>query len=356
MSEGSESAFVSAVHYRRPDPNWLRQWREEILDPEQPIFDAHHHLWDRPDERYLLDEFLADAGSGHRIVGSMFVECSAMFRPDGPVGMRAVGEIEFANGIAAMSASGGYGSTRVAAGLVGFADLHMGAGVDEILATQVRAAGGRLAGIRQMSVWDEDVTLRGKQAPPKVPPVPGMLSDPRFRDGFRQLAANKLVFDAWVYQRQLPELEELARAFPETRIVIDHFGGVMRVGEYKLAPEENFRNWAETISAIARRPNCVMKIGGLGNRMCGFEYDARPSPPSSEELARDWEPYVRRCLDTFGPERCMFETNFPVDKASFTYAANWNAFKRLAAPLSAAGRDRLFFGTALEVYGLKPWW
>jgi L-fuconolactonase len=340
-------ASQSSNHPIRPD--WLAQWQEEILEPDRPIVDPHHHLWDRPGWRYLLDELLEDLNSGHRIVATVFLQCRSMHRADGPEALRPVGETEFVNGVAAMSASGGYGPTRVCAGIVGHADLSLGAAVQAVLEAHVRAGGGRFRGIRHISAWDADPSVLN----PANPAPRGLLADPRFREGFARLAPLGLSFDAWLYHPQIDELADLAGAFGDTSIVLNHVGGPLALGSYAGRRDEVFADWSASIRRLAERPNVSVKLGGMGMRINGFDFHAGARPPSSEALAAAWRPYVETCLEHFGPARSMFESNFPVDKGSYGYAAYWNACKRLAAALSEKEKDELFRETAARVYRLE---
>jgi len=321
---------------------------EPILEPELPIIDPHHHLWDRHGWRYLLDELLADTGSGHNILATVFVQARAMTRAMGPVEMRPVGETEFVNGIAAMSASGIYGKTRVCAGIVGHADLTLGSRVEAVLAAHMRAGGDRFRGIRHITAWDADPSIRN----PAYSPPRGLLADRSFREGFAVLGRLDLSFDAWLYHPQIDELADLARAFPEARIVLNHVGGPIGIGTYAGKHKEVFPAWAASIRAIAACPNVCVKLGGLGMRMGGFGFHEQMEPPSSEMLAATWRPYVETCIHAFGASRCMFESNFPVDKGSYSYPVFWNACKILARGTSASEKADLFAGTAARFYRL----
>ncbi|HEX5325217.1 MAG TPA: amidohydrolase family protein [Acetobacteraceae bacterium] len=343
MSTGSAPS-----HYLRVREDWLACRDEAILEPELPIVDPHHHLWDRPGWRYLLPELLADLDSGHKITATVFVQCRAFHRAAGPDGLKPVGETEFVNGVAAMSASGGYGPTRICAGIVGHANLALGAHVEAVLEAHVRAGGNRFRGIRHITAWDADpVTLN-----PGNPAPPGLMADARFREGFARLAAMDLTFDAWLYHPQIPELTALARAVPNARIVLDHVGGPLGIGSHAGQLEEVFRHWRTSIGELARCPNVHVKLGGLGMRINGFDFEANPEPPSSEQLVAAWKPSIETCIEAFGADRCMFESNFPVDKGSYSYAVGWNAFKRLAAGASATEKTALFSGTASRFYRL----
>jgi predicted TIM-barrel fold metal-dependent hydrolase len=328
---------------------WLDRRREAIIEPELPIVDPHHHLVERPETgRYLLADLLADLGSGHNVTATVYLEWLSMHRAAGPAELRPVGEVEFANGVAAMSASGGYGPARVCAGIVGYADLALGAAVERVLEAQIGAGGGRFRGIRYISASHPDQAAWGSSV---IRPE-GMLSDRRVREGFARLAPLGLGFDAWMYHTQLGELVELARAFPETPIVLDHVGGAIGLGRYAGRRDEVFAAWSARIRELAACPNVHVKLGGLGMRMFGFGIHLGEVPPSSEELAVAWRPYVEACIAAFGPDRAMFESNFPVDKGSCGYAALWNAFKRIAAGCSPAEKQALFSGTATKFYRL----
>jgi len=330
-------------------PEWLDRRREEIIDPALPIVDPHHHLVDRPETgRYLLPELLADTGSGHNITKTVYLEWLSMYRAQGPAELRPVGEVEFANGVAAMSASGTYGATRVCAGIVGYADLALGAAVEKVLEAQIAAGGGRFRGIRFITATDPDQAAWGSM----VSRPAGLLANPQVRAGFARLAPLGLGFDAWAYHTQLGELVELARAFPETQIVLDHVGGAIGLGPYAGRRDEVFAEWRARIGELAACPNMHIKLGGLGMRMFGFDVHTHELPPSSEELAAAWRPYIEACITAFGVERAMFESNFPVDKGSCGYAVLWNAFKRISSGCSPAEKRALFAGTASKFYRL----
>jgi L-fuconolactonase len=331
-------------------PEWLAQNVEPIIDPERQIVDPHHHLWDLPDRRYLLDQLLADTGSGHRITGTVFIQCWTMQRNSGPDELRPVGETEFANGIAAMSASGDYGPTRVCEGIVAYADLLRGAAVQSVLDAHRRAGGDRLRGIRHITAWDEEVSIRGAYSKA----FPGMLSTPEFREGFACLARNGMSFDACIFHTQIDELTEIAGAFPGTSIVLDHIGLPLHIGRFADRDAEVLANWRLSLRRLAKCENVTIKIGGFAQRFSGWNLHERPNTPSSEELASLWRPYVETCIEAFGANRCMFESNFPVDKAGYSYSACWNAFKRLTASCTDAEKDALFSDTARRIYRLKP--
>lgn len=330
-----------------PNHAWLAGHSEEILEPDLPIVDPHHHLWERPEHRYMMPDLLADL-AGHAVRATVFVECMAMYRATGPREMRPVGETEFVNGVAAMSASGGYGQAKICAGIVGFADLALGDAVQPVLEAHVAAGGGRFRGIRHAAGWDASDEVRNSHTdPPK-----GLLLDAKFRRGFARLAPLGLSFDAWLYHPQLGELLDLARAFPGTTIVLDHVGGPLGYGPYAGRAEETFAAWRRSIRDLAGCPNVVVKLGGLGMRIGMFDFHRRGEPAPSAELAAAWKPWIDTCIEAFGAGRCMFESNFPVDKITCGYGTQWNAFKRLAAGASPGEKANLFAGTASRVYRL----
>jgi L-fuconolactonase len=340
------------VTARKKNHDWLGLTVEEPLEPALPICDPHHHLWDgetaRVAPRYLLDEILEDVRGGHNIVSTVFIECGAMWKSDGPEAQRPVGETEFVNGIAAMSASGLYGKTRVAAGIVGTAPLRLGAAVAPVLDAQIAAGGGRFRGIRLGAAWDPDEAVPNH----RTRPPQGLFLRDDFRAGFALLAPRRLTFEAWCYHRQIPDVTALARAFPETTIILDHFGGPVGVGSYAGRSREVLAEWRGSMRELATCPNVVAKLGGINMEVNGFAWHERPRPPGSQELADATRPYYEYTIETFGVDRCMFESNFPVDAVSCSYPVLWNSFKRLTSKYSAAEKAKLYHDTAARVYRL----
>ncbi|MEI9997162.1 MAG: amidohydrolase family protein [Rhizomicrobium sp.] len=344
---------------------------ETILEPDLPIVDPHHHLWDRPTEilknlppsehgfmdiirnipRYLLDELLADLRSGHNVRGTIYMECGAMYRADGPDALKCVGETEFVNGIAAMTASGLYGEVRACAGIVGHVDLRIGAEVvEDTLRSHIAAGHGRFRGIRHSASHDADAGVLGPLAGRNTA---GLYLDRQFREGFAVLHKLGLSFDAWLLEPQLPDLIDLARAFPETTIVLDHVGTPLGIGAYAGQREARFAAWKANIETLAACPNVVVKVGGLPMPFAGFKLRMHEADPPSETLAAQWKPYIETCIAAFGAGRCMFESNFPVDRFGCDYVSLWNAFKRVAKDYSADEKAALFSGTAKRVYRVK---
>jgi len=328
---------------------WLAQVTEEALEPDLPICDPHHHLWDARDgqvaRRYMMDEIRHDVQSGHNIVSTVFIEHLSMFRADGPAEMKYVGEVEFANGIAAMAASGLYGKTRVAAGIVGYADLSAGARVRAVLAAEIAAAPDRMKGIRCTGAWDPDPRIARADRP-------GLYLDAGFRAGYAELAPLGLSFDLPCRYHQLGEVSDLARSFPDTVIILNHVGGIAGIGEYAGRREEIFEAWKKAISEVATCPNVMVKLGGLAMEYCGFGWHERPVPPTSSELAEATRRYYETVIDLFGVDRCMFESNFPVDKISCSYGVLWNSFMRITEGYSVDEKAKLYHDTAVRVYRL----
>ena len=347
MATTTAAASKSGL-YADPREDWLAQYSEEVIDPQRPIVDPHHHLWDRGGQRYMIEEMAADIASGHNIVATVYVDCRSMYRATGPEAFRPVGEVEFANGVAAMSASGGYGPAQINAGIVSHVDLLLGDGAKPVLEAEIAAGNGRFRGIRHSSAWDAELEVAGMYA--KRPK--GILLDATFRKGFACLAPLGLSFDAWLFHPQIGELVDLAHAFPDTKIMLDHCGGPVGLGRFAGKREETFPAWKASIQEIAKCPNVSVKLGGLAMRLLGYDFHERPMPPSSEQAAAAWRPYIETCIEAFGPNRAMFESNFPPDKGQCSYQVIFNAFKRIAAQYSETEKTALFARTATDFYRL----
>ncbi|MGD9933192.1 MAG: amidohydrolase [Dehalococcoidia bacterium] len=325
---------------------WLDRTVEAAIEPDLPIIDPHHHLWQRPGNRYMLEELVADT-AGQNVRQTVFIECTSMYRADGPEEFKVVGETEFVQGIAAMSANGAYGPLRACAGIVGSADLALGDRVVPVLEAQIAASPNRFRGIRHRAAWAEP-----GQVPNQLPSQKAhVLVDPDFRKGFRYLRQYGLTFEAWLYHHQIKELASLARAFPDTTIIFNHLGGPL--GSAPGADlDEIFKTWKPDIDEVAACPNVVMKLGGIQMVVNGFRWHEREKPPTSDELGarnRDWYLYA---IEKFGPDRCMFESNFPVDRLSCSYTVLWNQFKKLTKDFPADERAAMFHDTAKRVYRL----
>ena len=328
--------------------DWLSLAKEPTLEPEIPICDPHHHFWDLrpqsiPYQRYLLHELIADINSGHNVRSTVFVEARSMYRVDGPVELRPVGEVEFVQGLAAASASGIYGPSLAAAAIVGHADLKLGEGVEPVLEALQAASPNRFKGIRHNVTWSPDPALENRESE-------GILANSQFRSGARVLAQMGLSLDTMLSFPQLPELAEFAKAVPELQIILNHIGGGNRVGIYANRDDEVAAVWKLGIALVAACPNVTVKLGGLGMPRWGFGWHRRDVPIGSEELAESMSPWMNYCIEQFGPDRCMFESNFPPDKVSHSYNVLFNAFKRLSKDYSASERAAMFHDAATAVY------
>jgi predicted TIM-barrel fold metal-dependent hydrolase len=334
--------------------DWLSQTVEEIVSPNIPICDPHHHLWDKrksriPYQRYLLDELLEDINSGHNVRSTVFIEAESMLRVSGPGEMKSVGEVEFVQGTSAMSSSGLYGDVKVAASIIGSADLNLGEGVRPVLIALQEASPNRFRGIRHRLTWDPHPELavsssRGGGA---------QMQTDQFRTGAKVLADMEMSLEGWMYHHQLTELADLASAIPDLTIILNHIGGLLRTGPYLGKDAETISTWKEGIAAVAACPNIIVKLGGMGMPMMGFDWHAREVPIGSDELATEMEPFISYCIDHFGPDRCMFESNFPVDKVSFSYQVMYNAFKKITSDFDQSAIKSMFHDTAARVYKLS---
>ncbi|MEQ8857517.1 MAG: amidohydrolase family protein [Pseudomonadales bacterium] len=325
---------------------WLDLIREPIIDPDRPIVDPHHHLWRRPNFDYLLDDLWADTETGHNVEKTVFVECRACYREAGPEQLRCVGETEFVRELAEASRRDPDKATIAA--IVGHADLTLGDAVEEVLDAHEAAGGGLFRGIRHAGARDphpQALTIPGR-APE------GLYADPDFRSGLTRLGAVGFSYDTWHYHHQNRAFADLARAVPRTTMILDHFGTPLGVGPYADRREEIYEQWREDIVEIAACPNVVAKLGGLAMPDNGFGWDKETAPPTSDDFVAAQARYYLHTIDAFGPERCMFESNFPVDKRSLSYPVLYNGLKKIAARFSEAEQHALFYGTAARVYRL----
>ena len=330
------------------DNDWLAVTQEPTLEPELPICDPHHHFWDLrpqsiPYQRYLLHELNADIYSGHNVRSTAFVEARSMYRSTGPEELRPVGEVEFVQGLAAASNSGVYGPSRAAAAIVGHADLKLGAKVEAVLEELQAASPNRFKGIRHNVTWNTDPSWDNRE-------TEGILANSQFRDGAKVLADRGLSLDMMQSFPQMPEIADFAKAVPNLTIILNHIGGLSRSGIYNNKDDEVIPVWREGIAAVAACPNVVVKLGGLGMPRIGFGWHAREVPIGSEELAEAMSPWLTYCIEQFGPNRCMFESNFPPDKVSFSYNVMYNAFKIMSGSYSSTERAAMLHDTAVRVY------
>jgi predicted TIM-barrel fold metal-dependent hydrolase len=327
---------------------WLDLVVEPIIDPGREIIDPHHHLWPAGGALpYGPDELAGDTTSGHNVVATMFMECHAAYHSEGPPHLRSVGETEFVANSADLLATEHPGSPPIT-GIVAGADLTLGAQLDEVLDAHEAAAGGRFRGIRDAlaRATEPDVMMiAGANAA-------GKYADPNFRAGVRRLGERGLTYDSWHYHHQNREMLELARAVPDTLMVLDHFGTPVGVGSCASRREEIFEMWQRDIADLATCDNVVAKIGGLAMPDNGFGWHEAARPPTSDDFVAQQSRYYLHTIESFGPQRCMFESNFPVDRFSISYPVLWNALKKIAAEFSDTEQDAMFSGTARRVYRL----
>lgn len=341
---------------------------ETILEPDLPIIDPHHHLWDLramvpmfPEPQhdfiaaiagaahYTFDQLHTDLLSGHNVIGTVFMECGAFYNAAASDAMKPVGEVEFVNGVAAQSASGLYGQLQACAAIIGHADLTLGSRVEDVLDALSAAGNGRFKGIRHQGAWDADPTVLG---PPFHAPD-GLYSSDAFRDGFTEFAKRGLSFDAWVLEPQLADVLALAQAYPNQKIVLDHCGTPLNIASYRGTLPDHFDRWKASITALAECENVSVKLGGLAMAFCGMPEDGPAKGASSADLAAMWTPYIDHCISAFGTNRAMFESNYPVDRWGATYPVLWNAFKRITAEYSDDEKAALYSGNAARFYDIE---
>jgi predicted TIM-barrel fold metal-dependent hydrolase len=327
---------------------WLALTTEDAVEPELPICDPHHHLWDQPADRYLLEELRADTGAGHNVQRTVFIECGAFYRADGPVELRPVGETDYVAALAENASTQKVTPHDLIQGIVAFVDLRLGRQAEAVLEAHRAAGRNRFRGIRHAVAWDASDQVRNH----RTDPPPSLLRDERFIEGVRLLGELGLTYDVWLYHPQLPEVVELAMAAPGTTVIVDHLGGPLGVGPYAQRHDQVLDECRTQLARLAELPNVVLKLGGIGMTIFGQRWHRREIPPSSSELADFWGPHVRWCIEQFGPSRCMFESNFPPDRASCSYVVLWNAFKRISAGYDPADRAQLLHDTAAQVYRL----
>ena len=327
---------------------WLDQIVEPIIDPSLPIIDTHHHLWPEGGALpYGIKNLAADTGSGHNVVATVFIECRASYWPDRPRHLKPVGETEFVTTQAAELTERYPGSAPIA-GIVAHADLAIGDHLGEVLDAHAEAGGSLFKGIRDAlsSPLEPELLAIPGRAPP------GRFADEAFRNGVRELGRRGLSYDTWHYHHQNSEMLELARAASGTTMVLDHFGTPLGVGMYAGRRDEIFDEWASGVAKLAACDNIVAKLGGLAMPDNGFGWHEAPQPPTSDEFVEAQARYYHHTIECFGPERCMFESNFPIDRFSLSYPVLWNGFKKIAADYSADEKAAMFSETARRVYRL----
>lgn len=346
MASGSQGSGSHAA-IQQPRPAWLATHHESALDPELPIVDAHHHLWSLPNFEYLHPQFQSDLATGHRVVATVHVECLSHYASQGPEHLRPLGETCFVVEQAQVHARSG-ASTRLGDAIVGWADLSLGADIEPVLQAHLEHGEGRFRGIRARPTWHEDSRVHPAQSG-----RPGFLLEPGVQEAVRQLGRQDLSLDLWLYHSQLDDVLALAARCPDTLLVLNHCGGPLGIGPYQDRRHEVFQSWRRTLRQLAAVPQLRLKLGGLAMPRMGFALDQAPIAPSSDMLARLWAPYLETCIELFGTERCMFESNFPVDQVGCSYGVLWNTFKRVTHRYSLTERLRLFHDTASKTYRLS---
>ncbi|OZD08782.1 amidohydrolase [Rhodococcus sp. 06-156-3C] len=344
VSDSGRPEHYGAIY--EPQASWLSQQRPEpVIEPELKMVDSHHHFWDNP---YIYDvaDLSEDVQSGHRVTSTVYVECGNGYLTTGPEELRPVGETEKVVSNTSRTSPGGF--PVLAAGIVGFADLTLGSRVGAVLDRHLDAGDGRFKGVRFSTGWDSSCEIENTQAAKR----PRMLSEEGFRAGLAVLAERDLSFDAWLFQNQLDEVADVADALPKLRIVVDHCGGPLGYGPYASDQQLHFKRWREAIRALAERPNVSCKLGGLLARGAAYDYVSAATPPTSDQLVTSWSPWINECIEAFGANRCMFESNFPVEKMGVNYSTLWNAYKKMTISASDAERHALFGGTARDFYRL----
>ena len=322
---------------------WLSQVKEDIIEPDIPIIDPHHHLWDDRGSTYLLEDLQADTGSGHNVVKTVYMECGWAYKKDGPNHLRVVGETEAVVDQANKSKETG---GAVISAIVSRADLRLGDEVIEVLEAHEEASQGLFRGIRHAGARAED---------PEVLTIPGgapegLFQDSGFLKGMKVLGKNGYTYDTWHYHYQNIEFAEMVKKVPDTQIVLDHFGTPLGVGPYADKREEIFDQWKKDIKEISKSENVFMKIGGMAMPDNGFGWNTRDKPATSDEFVEAQRPYYLHAIDCFGPERCMMESNFPVDRMSLSYHVLYNGLKKIVADFSDDEKDQMFYRTAESVY------
>lgn len=327
---------------------WRDQVVEAVIEPELPIIDAHHHLWTPSPfprfETYGPVELREDMiNCGHNIIGTVYTDSHYNYRTDGPEHLRHVGETEYAEQARQEGRRIGGKAAGICAAIVTTANLLQGEKVGEVLDAHV-AASPRFRGIRHITAFD------GNLEPIYGAYEAGLMMSPAFREGFAELARRDLTFDAYLFFPQLPELVDLAQKFPDARIVLNHVGGYIGISSYAERPDETFAQWKANMAAVAALPNVSLKLGGLNMAVTAMIPADDEKPFTSEQVASAQRDLMLTAIDLFGPERCMVESNFPVDMVYVSYTVLWNAFKRMTADFSDQERSNLFSETAKRIY------
>ena len=329
------------------DENWLSSVKEDIVDPDRRIIDSHHHLW-RTGLVYQVDDLWRDTESGHNIVKTVFVDCEAEYRTDGPEHLKCLGETEFVVEQARLSEAGSNGEAVVSA-IVSRANLELGDAVGEVLDQHIEIGQGLFRGIRLAAARDPNPEMLAFPAQAQE----GLYGSPSFRRGMKALGDRGLTYDAWHYHHQNQDFLAMARSVPSTQIVLDHFATPLGVGAYADQREEIFEQWKKDIEEISQCDNVVAKLGGLSMPDNGFGWDKRDTAPTSDEFVAAQSRYFLHMIECFGADRCMFQSNFPVDKLSIAYPVLYNGLKKIVADFSEDEKDAMFYETAARIYRIE---
>ena len=325
---------------------WINSGQEAPVDSEQRIIDPHHHLWERGGSRYRAEELSEDTSRGHTVTDTVFVECLANYRKEAQKELRSIGETEFVvdESIRSKELKGCNIS-----GIVAFVDLSLGDKISDLLEAHQELAGQMLKGIRHATAWSSDADIPISHSKPSE----GLMTDKTFIDGVRSLGTRNLSFDAWMYFDQLHELHGLAKEAPNTRIIINHLGAPLKLGRWKKKQDNVQAIWKSELRKLAKLENVYLKIGGIGmENYFGTNWVSRPKPPSSDEVVTVWNERILWCIEIFGTEKCMFESNYPVDRQTLPYSVIWNTFQKIVQTFTASEKDDLFWVTARSVYGV----
>jgi len=316
----------------------------KILEKELEICDAHHHIWDFPTSKYLADELLEDFVSGHNVTSSVYMECGHAYDTSLPKHLASTGETKFIENFAEEILKRTNGDVAACKAIVSYTDLCLGSRTQESLEAHL-AASNRFCGVRHATGWDADKNIRNAH----TKPTEGLMLTKEFSNGIRALTKLNLSFDAWLYHPQILEFATLAKNHPNQIMVLDHVGGPLGIGRYAGARKLVYEQWKKNISLLATQENVYVKLGGLAMSITGMVNKRLPNIDTIQ-LAALTAPYYLHVIDKFGAERCIFESNFPVDKVGVSYSTLWNSFKYITQSFSPSEKLALFKGTAEKIY------
>ena len=334
-------------------PSWLNKLKEKPILPNLNIIDPHHHLWDVGFGRYYVEELLEDINtSGHNIKATVYIMSSSnteIYLKNGPEEFKPLSEIEFATNEGKRADLIKNNKVKVNASIVGSLDLTYGNKLKPVIEKGLEISEGRLKGIRMLLAAHPDPRIKSGAVKSDL----SLMSHPKFIEGARCLQDAGLSLDFWIYHTQLGEMEKIARTLPELSIILNHIGGPIHLGEYEGKQALTHREWRTAMMRLSRLPNIKVKLGGLGMEVNGAKFHLNQDPPNSSELANIWKPWIYETINMFGIDKCMFESNFPVDKGSCSYGSLWNAFKIISEKMSDNEKNKLFYENAAKIYKIK---